>query len=76
MKSEAKVESLHFIIVETKDVKGDYNLREEEKRKIKHAEQFFQGKANIEFKTQFTNRAIYDVLKEIRPEIRYSEREQ
>lgn len=52
---------LNFI-VETKNVKGDKNLRDEERQKIKHAEQFFQGNVKIQFKTQFTNDRIQRLL--------------
>jgi len=55
---------LNFI-VETKNVAGDGNLRDEERQKIKHAEQFFQGNVRIQFRTQFTNDKIQSLLKEI-----------
>src|SRR5690554_2839264 len=55
---------LHFI-VETKNVQGEDSLREEEKQKIKHAEQFFNGSVKIDFKTQFSNNKIVDLIKEI-----------
>lgn len=57
-------QKLHFI-VETKDVNSKDGLRDEEKFKIKHAEKFFDGKVKIEFKTQFTNNKIVDLIKEI-----------
>ena len=57
-------QKLNFI-VETKDVGSDDGLREEEKAKIKHAEKFFDGQVKIEFKTQFTNNKIVDLIKEI-----------
>jgi len=57
-------QKLHFI-VETKDVNSKDGLRDEEKYKIKHAEKFFDGKVKIEFKTQFTNNKIVDLIKEI-----------
>ncbi|KXK49327.1 MAG: Type III restriction enzyme, res subunit [Chlorobi bacterium OLB5] len=57
-------QKLNFI-VETKDVGSDDGLREEEKAKIKHAEKFFGGQVKIEFKTQFTNNKIVDLIKEI-----------
>lgn len=53
---------LHFI-VETKNVNNEYNLRDEEKQKIKHAEQFFNGNVKIQFKTQFSNNKILDLIK-------------
>jgi len=55
---------LHFI-VETKDVKGEDSLRAEEKRKIKHAEQFFDENVKISFKTQFSNNKIIELIKAI-----------
>lgn len=55
---------LHFI-VETKNVNGEDSLREEEKQKIKHAEKFFNGNVKIDFKTQFSNNQIVDLIKEI-----------
>ena len=55
---------LHFI-VETKNVQGEGSLREEEKQKIKHAEQFFNGSVKIDFKTQFSNNKIVDLINEM-----------
>lgn len=55
---------LHFI-VETKNVNSENSLREEEIQKIKHAEKFFNGDVNIEFKTQFSNNKIVDLIGEI-----------
>ncbi|TCO07070.1 type III restriction-modification system endonuclease [Natronoflexus pectinivorans] len=55
---------LHFI-VETKNVNGEDSLREEEKQKIRHAEKFFNGNIKIDFKTQFSNKKIVDLIKEI-----------
>lgn len=55
---------LNFI-VETKDVNSKDELRDEEKLKIKHAEKFFEGKVKIEFKTQFSNNKLIDLIKEI-----------
>ena len=55
---------LHFI-VESKNVGSAEGLRDEEKHKIKHAEKFFEGKVKIEFKTQFSNNKIVDLIKEI-----------
>jgi type III restriction enzyme len=57
-------QKLNFI-VETKDVKSKEGLRDEEKFKIKHAEKFFGDKVKIEFKTQFSNNKIVDLIKEI-----------
>ena len=58
---------LHFI-VETKNVNDEYSLREEEKQKIRHAEKFFKGNVKIDFKTQFSNNKIVDLIKEIMTE--------
>ncbi|MBX7153411.1 MAG: type III restriction-modification system endonuclease [Bacteriodetes bacterium] len=55
-------QKLNFI-VETKDVNSKDGLRDEEKFKIKHAEKFFDGKVKIEFKTQFSNNKIVDLIK-------------
>lgn len=57
-------QKLNFI-VETKDVNSKDGLRDEEKFKIKHAEKFFDGKVKIEFKTQFSNNKIVDLIKEL-----------
>jgi len=55
---------LHFI-VETKNLSSENSLREEEKQKIRHAEKFFNGEVKIEFKTQFSNNEIVDLIGEI-----------
>jgi type III restriction enzyme len=55
---------LHFI-VETKNVNGEDDLREEEKQKIKHAKKFFNDDVKIEFKTQFSNTKIVDLINTI-----------
>ena len=55
---------LHFI-VETKNVSSETSLREEEKQKIRHAEKFFNGYIKIEFKTQFSNNKIVDLISDI-----------
>jgi type III restriction enzyme len=57
-------QKLHFI-VETKDVNNTDGLRDEEKFKIKHAEKFFDGKLKIQFRTQFSNNKIVNLIKEI-----------
>jgi type III restriction enzyme len=57
-------QKLHFI-VETKNVNNDEGLRDEEKFKIKHAEKFFDGKVKIEFKTQFSNNKMVDIIKQL-----------
>jgi type III restriction enzyme len=58
-------QKLNFI-VETKDLNSQDGLRDEERFKIKHAEKFFDGKVKIEFKTQFSNNKIVDLINEIR----------
>jgi type III restriction enzyme len=55
---------LHFI-VETKNVNGEDSLREVEKQKIRHAEKFFNGSIKIDFRTQFSNNKIVDLINEI-----------
>jgi type III restriction enzyme len=55
---------LHFI-VETKNVNGENDLRKEEIQKIKHAQMFFNEDIKIEFKTQFSNNKIIDLINEI-----------
>lgn len=57
-------QKLNFI-VETKDVNSKDGLRDEEKFKIKHAEKFFDGQVKIEFKTQFSNNKILDLINEL-----------
>ena len=61
-------QKLNFI-VETKDVNSKDVLRDEEKFKIKHAEEFFGDKVKIEFKTQFSNNKIVDLIKEFSVEV-------
>jgi len=57
-------QKLNFI-VETKDLGSDDGLREEEKAKIKHAEKFFGGQVKIEFRKQFSNNKIVDLIREL-----------
>jgi type III restriction enzyme len=57
-------QKLHFI-VETKNVTSVERLRDEEKFKIKHAEKFFDGKVKIEFRSQFSNDKIVNLIKQI-----------
>lgn len=57
-------QKLHFI-VETKNMTSEETLREEEKYKIKHAVKFFENKVKIEFRTQFKNNKIIDLIREI-----------
>ncbi len=60
---EDKSKKLYFVV----EVKGlnKESLRDEEKQKIKHAEKFFGGDVKIEFKTQFSNNKIVDLIGEI-----------
>jgi len=55
---------LHFI-VETKNYNSEKQLRNEERYKIKHAEKFFEGKVKIEFRTQFSNNKMVDLIGEV-----------
>ncbi|MCF8459603.1 MAG: type III restriction-modification system endonuclease [Flavobacteriales bacterium] len=57
-------QKLNFI-VETKDVNSEDALRDEERFKIKHAEKFFDGKVRIEFRSQFSNNKMVDLIKSI-----------
>lgn len=57
-------QKLHFI-VETKDVNNSEELRQEERFKIQHAEKFFAGKIKIEFRTQFSNKKITELIRTI-----------
>lgn len=57
-------QKLH-LIVETKDTAGSDVLRDEEKFKIKHAEKFFEGKVKIEFRTQFSNNKMVELIGKI-----------
>ncbi len=57
---------LNFII-ETKNVEGKDTLRKEEERKIKHAKELFNQiskDVKVEFKTQFADDVIYDLIKQ------------
>lgn len=58
-------EYLNFII-ETKNVSGNDQLRKEEERKIEHAKELFNlisKDIKVEFKTQFEEDRIYDIIK-------------
>ncbi|GAB4345648.1 MAG: type III restriction-modification system endonuclease [Flammeovirgaceae bacterium] len=57
-------QKLHFI-VETKNYENQTGLSEEEKAKLRHAEEFFGGNVKIKFKTQFSNNKIAALIKEI-----------
>jgi type III restriction enzyme len=53
-----------YFIVETKNTTEE-GLRDEERAKIKHAEKFFGGKVKIEFKTQFDQDKIVDLIQNL-----------
>lgn len=57
-------QKLNFI-VETKDVQGKDELRDEERHKIKHAEKFFNGSMKIQFRTQFSNDKMVHLIKQL-----------
>ena len=62
----SKGDFLNFII-ETKNVDGKDNLRKEEERKIEHAKVLFQQiskEVKVDFKTQFADDLIYDLIKQ------------
>lgn len=54
---------LHFV-VETKNYPGEEDLRKKELAKIRHAEQFFGGQVSIEFRTQFSNDDVANLINE------------
>ena len=60
---EDKSKKLYFV-VETKG-KDEEKLDKEERQKIKHAEKFFGDTVKIKFKTQFSNKKIEDLIREI-----------
>ncbi len=53
-----------YFIVETKNT-DEESLRKEEEQKIKHAEKFFGDAIKIQFKTQFSNKKIESLIREI-----------
>ena len=53
-----------YFVVETKN-SDEGNLKQEELHKIKHAEQFFGDTIKIKFMTQFSNKKITDLIREI-----------
>ncbi|GIV29894.1 MAG: hypothetical protein KatS3mg028_0960 [Bacteroidia bacterium] len=55
---------LHFI-VETKNYLNESGLSEEEKMKIKHAEKFFGDNIKIHFRTQFSNKKIAELIRDL-----------
>lgn len=54
-----------YFIVETKNVDGNEELRNEEIQKINHAKKLFGNTIQIKFKTQFNNNKIADLIREI-----------
>lgn len=64
LKYEGGEKILHFV-VESKNTPNEEGLRSEEKHKIRHAEKFFDGSVKIEFKKQFSNNKIVDLIKDI-----------
>lgn len=64
LKYEGDEKILHFV-VESKNAPNEEGLRSEEKHKIRHAEKFFDGSVKIEFKKQFSNNKIVDLIKDI-----------
>ncbi|WP_027004061.1 type III restriction-modification system endonuclease [Hugenholtzia roseola] len=53
------------LIIETKNVGSQDELRQEEKLKIKHAEKFFEGRVKIEFRTQLRHDKMAHFIKSI-----------
>ena len=64
LKFKDGAKKLHFI-VETKNVQDEAKLRGEERIKIDHAKKFFGNGVEIEFKTQFSNNKMVDLINEI-----------
>lgn len=64
LKFKGGAQTLH-LIVETKNVTSEDGIRDEERFKIRHAEKFFAGEVKIEFRTQFSNCKMVDLIKEI-----------
>ncbi len=54
-----------YFIVETKNIEDENILRNEERQKILHAQKFFADTIKIKFKTQFSNKKISDLIREI-----------
>lgn len=57
-----------YFIVETKNIEEE-SLRIEESQKIKHAEKFFGNNIEIKFKTQFKNKDITELIRDIYKDI-------
>ena len=56
------------LVIETKDVKAERDLRNEEKQKIKHAEALFASLGSdvkVEFKTQLKGESMVGIIKEV-----------
>ncbi len=56
------------LVIETKDVKAERDLREEEKQKIKHAEALFASfgsDVKVEFKTQLKGESMLGIIREV-----------
>ena len=67
LKDTEGVKSLN-LVVETKDVKAERDLRDEEKQKIKHAEVLFNSfgtDVKVKFKTQLKGESMVGILKEV-----------
>jgi len=60
---EDRSKKLYFI-VETKNT-NEESLRNEEKKKIRHAEKFFGDTIKIKFRKQFSNKKIEDLIRKI-----------
>jgi len=63
LNSEDGNKKLYFI-VETKNI-DEESLRNEEEKKIEHAEKFFGSAIKIKFETQFSNKKIANLIQEI-----------
>lgn len=64
VKLEDGEQKLHFV-VETKNYSDEGGLSKEEEVKIKCAKEFFGDSVKINFKTQFSNQKMIDLIKEI-----------
>ena len=56
------------MVIETKDVKAERDLREEEKQKIKHAEALFASfgsDVKVEFKSQLKGDSMLGIIREV-----------
>jgi len=57
-------QKLNFI-VEAKNVARESGLRDEERVRIRHAKQFFNGMVDVEFRSQLSSKRIVDLIREI-----------